>query len=282
MPTKPTRRDADDMRDELARRWYWADVAAERERREENETASPAKAPAPPRPPAKHWTQLSDAERDNVRERVELVLGGYVSRYDMGPADESIYFGRYRFIDPGAPRAAIELISGYDRFEDQKPEVMWRRKVWWDSLQFEASGDNPTFCRLFGARNVGSIEKCNLQIPGQMSGDQEAAIYGWHASYAMVPGREVAFDRVTRDAVVTFVIGDHQLAQRPLRDLLAEPYPLNLHIPCRQNFSATIEFAAKDHALSASEAAGDPLDDSLQARIWIHLEGFQFYLHFAR
>lgn len=266
------------MKDDVAIRWYEKDLQAMLVR-QGKEPANPAMVKADPYPDPPRWHELDEAQKIAIRARVRAVLLGDVRRCEMGPADLDVYFGRYRVFDPIAPHEAVSSILSRlrKRGVDGHPMVEYHRGVLWDCVEFNSWRPPVSSHRLFGNANVGDYVMCNLQHAGQMGEGSELSLYGWHASIEVDPGVEDIAGRLIEGATVRLIIGDKPVAERHLRDLFNEPFPIQAHVPPMQTFGVHVEF--NDHRfLSLAREVGGQADwargSVTPCRIWIHLEGW--------
>jgi hypothetical protein len=145
--------------------------------------------------------------------------------------------------------------------------------------------------RLFGNRNIGQLDRCNLQVPGQITFDDTSAfLENWYARSDATEADLPVLEWAAHHTIVTLVIGDKPMWLKSLFDLLrAKPWvppsrhlqPVTeeeeadrrwrhkhrahtLRVPPRQFVSAHVEFF---------EDAQRDLVGIAPLTIWLHLEG---------
>lgn len=77
--------------------------------------------------------------------------------------------------------------------------------------------------RLFGNRNIGLLEACNLNIPCEFGSGCEATITDWYARTnvtGLSPDAQRAWEAWTHGCTVTLIVGTRPVHQLPLSDLI--------------------------------------------------------------
>jgi hypothetical protein len=136
------------------------------------------------------------------------------------------------------------------RRQGQGPQLQgYRERTWWNFYDTweDIGGNGPDSkqrsMRLFGNRNIGQQFLTNLQVSGQMPGDQTFIIFGVHVSISSVEALAWAADNVG----CQLVIGSRQaLPFMHVRDLfqgveLVTPKARPLVIPVRQSFQVQVD-----------------------------------------
>lgn len=228
------------MQEQLAMNWYYADFRGKGIQED---------------PPS--WLNLTEARRNEIKARVELVLTGEIRRSEMSPGDRAVYFGRYRFLEQQPPSRERDL----------------QRTVWWDCLEFKRINTSNI---LFGVGNVGNWELSNLPIGGMISSyDQAAYLCGWYLSICNEPELAHDVEHLFSNAVASVIIGDLPVADRRLLDLYREPQPLTITVPKRRSFGVRVEFFGMELKRFQERLRAMGRDQKHEPfRLWIHLEGW--------
>ncbi len=161
-----------------------------------------------------------------------------------------------------------------------------RQGNYWDSVRFDEMRGFSR--RLFGNSNVGNLDRCNLQVPGQIGNfDASFVIQRWYARTSISPDLIRTYSVLMHWAQRTYVhlvMGDKPQWMLPLYELFErrprttdadsasprrfsrDPWPLL--VPVRQNISVTIDSfdsAGLEHLGYDGHAQGE--------LVWIHVEG---------
>lgn len=167
-----------------------------------------------------------------------------------------------------------------------------RQGNFWDSLGFYEAGPLGQSTYMFGNRNVGRMDYCNLQVDGTTTFEGETfVIRRWYMRTNVIE-REMAdaFAAWAKSSYVTLIMGEMPQWTLPVEELLArrptaeasEIQPRRLHdpwpliVPSRQNISARLEvFGGSAYAhdqLTAFFGSSNRVTSG-QGRVWVHLEG---------
>jgi hypothetical protein len=145
--------------------------------------------------------------------RVRALFAGEVRWSETSPGDKVLWRGRPRH---------VELTPH------------WLNSCWeniYDTIDLHPACRLHT--RMFGCQNIGNLERCNLQLPNQMSG----LVFDIHQMYADLSRDLTIHDRVQ----VELVIGEHRIGQiAHLRDL-ALGMPIGRTVLERQAFYVVID-----------------------------------------
>ncbi len=218
---------------------------------------------------------------DIALDRVRMVIGGEVRWSEATPGDKAIWRGRARDVtrfdrrwraheghhDPLGDGARTGGIAG--RRDQRQVERAERRfHVFWDTTAVNEDGfyspwqgpESPGMnsLRLFGNANVGNLRLTNMQVAGQMPGDQSFYVAEMYATATDFDGLVAIADR----AFATFIMGMQPQTQVALRELV-HGVPVRLVIPTRQNFSVLLDLFTSP----VIKRRFDPFELS------IHLEG---------
>ncbi len=162
-----------------------------------------------------------------------------------------------------------------------------RQQNFWDSAAFFDSHYGSLLnVRLFGNSNIGMLERCNLQSPGQVCYEGSFVLRRWYArTNACEPEMAAALRAWSHSSYATFHLGDRLMWTLPFVELFArrptaeasEIQPRRLHdpwpiiVPTRQNISVGIDtFSGTSDALSAFYSQNAHRG---AGRVWVHLEG---------
>lgn len=149
---------------------------------------------------------------------------------------------------------------------------------------------DPRSFRLFGNANVGSIDLTNLQIPGQLPGDQALLVGGWRVRMDMPDGPvRDAWNRVAPHVHATFNVGSHPCLHGMFDEMNTLPTAARriwpVFVPPRQNFDVRVDFfegggGSLDRLREVCAAAGqaslrepEGLRRTVRIRAWVHLDG---------
>ncbi len=229
------------------------------------------------------WSNLPEARREEIRDRVKLVLDCEVRRSEMSPGDLAVWFGRTRLIHSEPPEQLLQYLADlWERNKKKRPDdsrlyqPYLRRRHWWDCMEFGAIVAEPR-TRLFGNRNIGDSNLSNMQVAGCLASDNMSYVRAWYLSLDADPELIRPLEQMLCQSTATLHMGD--MPQRNDRgiDLWREPQPVDVMVPVRQNMDVTLEFFGRafetfrDLAASRFSVALEPF------RIWVHLEGWTVY-----
>ncbi|HLU38446.1 MAG TPA: hypothetical protein VK081_03620 [Planctomycetota bacterium] len=168
----------------------------------------------------------------------------------------------------------------------------------WDSFRLD---EFRTYVRLFGNANIGLVDHCNLQVPGQLQADETVLIEHVYARTDAAPrGAHELLHYWASHAQASVHLNDKLLRTWPLADLLQErPWEPSAIEQERAEAVGPAEVAAYEARLARREQDGPrrwrvPVRSNLsvyvqaafhpspdldpKTRIWIHLEGHRLTL----
>lgn len=99
----------------------------------------------------------------------------------------------------------------------------------WDSFSLrDFAQRHPGYCEvppLFGNRNIGVVERCNLQVAGQFPSDHTFIVLSWYArsniaEFALDKRQATAWHAWQSATVVDLMVGSRPVAQRVMSDLM--------------------------------------------------------------
>ncbi len=232
-------------------------------------------------------------------DRVIAVVSGQVAWQDTSPGDKAVWKSRVEAVpmferawrskeDPdttvertkllddilGTPEATPPYRGGpHDALTQLRPDAPRgprlhgiRERLWWtfyDTLR--DVGSEPQSYRLFGNRNIGDIFLTNLQVAGQLAGDQTFVVCSVYVTISSLEALHWAADNL----LFQFTIGVRpMLPALYMRDMFRGVDLLSagrrpLIIPVRQNFDVRVE------------RRRDPPSDLPPFDITYHIEGLQ-------
>jgi hypothetical protein len=147
----------------------------------------------------------------------------------------------------------------------------------WDAISLDADWNQSQ--RLLLNANIGNLSLTNMQVAGQIAGDQSMVVMNWYARTNI--NRTPLFERFAALTYVTLIIGNVPTWCSPISDLIT-PSPGQRQrapiwptvIPHRQNISLQLDTFGR---------AADPLVNPIDRQrdiglidrplVWIHLEG---------
>lgn len=148
----------------------------------------------------------------------------------------------------------------------------------WDSISLTDETYTYYSTRLFGNANIGRLDLCNLQVPGQVAGDEAFVIMNWYTRTAMENSREL--DQYAANTYATLVVGDRPIWCAPLVNLGLGRSRLRNTVPrwpavlvSRQAFNVNIESFNGCHDPLRVPANARIAREVGDGRLWIHLEG---------
>ncbi|MGH2361783.1 MAG: hypothetical protein ACRDGM_14725, partial [bacterium] len=208
------------------------------------------------------WEALSDGEKEVVLQHVQRILNGEVPTSQMSEADKSVAIGRKRHVE--------DISEEHPR---KRPSVYSRRWAnWWDSLYGQSlpiSNNHPILTgggRLFDNRNIGNYFLCNLQVAGQLCGDQSAFIRHWYIRTTVHKENADGLEEAFQESYADFHVGQRRFQQATLIDLFLDAVRLDRIIPPRQNFDVTVNLTSKATRI---------LNECLKTPLRFHLEGVE-------
>jgi len=217
------------------------------------------------------WAELPKGRRDVILKRVQDVLDGEVRRSECGPGDLAIWHGRLRTLPTRRLGQGMEVGVVYDS----------RYANFYDSMSLLPEYHVPCFgtyktqnhTRLFGNSNVGQLDRCNLQVAGQLVSDQIWENKFWYADTQVYSDMADVLEYVFSKAVVTLVVGDRPSFQKKLIELIRWPQPAEVFIPVRQSFCMEVAFFGD--ALPTLFAELKKRDPEREQRLFLHTEGWR-------
>lgn len=217
------------------------------------------------------WANVPDDDKVVVRNRVFSLLSGQILPSDMSPADRLVAIGRKRCdedLDEFA-RKIDELMFGKPGWNEEENRVT-RWHNWWDSLvgpsckSVYAALPIQQCSRLYGNANIGNLNLCNLQIPGQLGCDQVAYMRYWYVDTEVTEANADLLEEAFHNSVATVTVGNRPVAQLHLSELFYDVCKLDELLPTRQNFSVELSFFSR---------ANDILSNALKSPLRVHIEG---------
>lgn len=140
-----------------------------------------------------------------------------------------------RFLDVWFPLTPDEAQQGVHI------ETLMRVRQFYDCV--DLAEDVLASTRLFGNRNIGDQQRCNLQVPGQLTNDETPIlITSWWVTTTTWPRIE---DFMAK-AWLTMVVGDRPEMVTPALQLWRQRQTVLIPVPSRQNFSVTFDFRRID------------------------------------
>jgi hypothetical protein len=204
------------------------------------------------------FRSLPDAKRAEIEQRVIFVLSGEIPYSCCSPGDLAIWNGRAR------DREVFDSwLNGHKR--------QWQWTSWYDTLMFGQGVSVYANERLFGSRNIGAQQLCNLQIPGTLGTDQHAFVHSIHATVPFISELRHEIEILLNRTLVQLFMGDRQVrSPSHLIDLVSGQSIVDKLFPVRQWMSMTVNI----HDLDVLDRLNAAIEFPNRWGIRINLEGF--------